>query len=160
MRDNLEIKDTKLKGKGVFSNITYNSGDIVLEITGPIIYKKDIPKPFPPESNNYFQIGKDYYIGLSGSFDDFINHSCNPNCMVYIVGQRAFIKALVKINIGAEITIDYSSTCNEYLEDWSMNCLCGHVNCRKIISGFQYIDSETQKKMIEKGIVAKFLTKV
>lgn len=155
--NNLELRDTGTKGKGVFSKVTFPAHTTIFEITGNLIYKKDIPRPFPLESNNYFQIGKDYYLGLSGSFDDYLNHSCNPNCYIYIGGTRAFLITLYQINPGTEITFDYSTTCNETLEEWKLDCNCGSFNCRKVISGFQYLDDNLKQKYIKMGIVPGYL---
>lgn len=154
---NLEIKDTGIKGKGVFSKVRFDANTTIFEITGQLIMKADIPKPYAPETNNYIQIGKDFYLGLSGSFDDYLNHSCSPNCHIYIVGTRAFLVATCQINPGDEIVFDYSTTSNETLEDWSMPCCCGSFGCRKVISGFQYLDQSKQEQYRKKGILPPYL---
>lgn len=156
---NLELKTTVDKGKGIFSKITFPIGAVIFEVTGNIVQKSSIPLPYAPETDNYFQIGKDFYIGLSGSFDDFINHSCNPNCWIDIVGTRAFIIALHQIEAGRELTFDYSTTSNETLEEWQMQCKCGTYGCRKIISGFQYLDDSLKNKYISAGIIPDYLIK-
>ncbi len=156
---NLELKDTPSKGKGIFSRITFPTGTTIFEVTGRIVQKDSIPKPYAPEVDNYFQIGATTYIGLSGSYDDFINHSCNPNCWVYIVGTRAFIVALRQINPGDELTFDYSTTSSETTEEWAMPCCCGSFGCRKLISGFDYLDDKRKEEYIRMGIVPTYLIK-
>lgn len=157
--NNLELKDGGVEGRGVFSKVTFPANTTIFEITGQVIKKKDIPYPFPPESNNYIQIGKDTYLGLSGSFDDYLNHSCNPNCKIHIVGTRAFLITMYQVNPGTELTFDYSTTCNEILNEWQMNCNCKSYNCRKTISGFQYLNEDKQKEYIKMGIIPEYLIK-
>lgn len=157
--DNLELRQTSSKGKGVFSKVIFPSQTTIFEITGQLITKSSIPKPYTPETNNYIQIGEDFYLGLSGTFDDYLNHSCNPNCYIYTVGSRAFLTTLYQINVGDEITFDYSTTCNETLEEWQMTCNCGLFICRKIISGFQYLDDKKKEVYINLGIVPDYIIK-
>lgn len=59
----------------------------------------------------------------------FVNHSCEPNCeYFYYEGEdpdRLFLHALVTIERGAELTIDYG-----WPADVAIRCLCGKATCR------------------------------
>jgi len=108
--------------------------------------------------NNVLQIGPNLYIGPSGRADDYIRHSCNPNCFVHASGRRAVLYSLYVIPTGGELTFDYSSTATDDVNTWKMDCTCGDINCRKVISGFQYLNSNLQNEYKKKGIAALFIS--
>jgi uncharacterized protein len=149
--DNLLIKNSNM-GKGVFSNKTWVKGEILLEFKGDKINSDFIPKN--NYVDHYLQIGKGKYLGPSGDIDDFVNHSCEPNTGVIFEGSRIFLKVIKDINIGDEIFFDYSTTVNE--DDWSMECSCKSLNCRKIIADFKYLPSYIKHKYIELNIVPEY----
>jgi SET domain-containing protein len=61
----------------------------------------------------------------------YINHSCNPNSEIVLVGRypnkRAYIKATRNIRSEEEITFDYQL---EYFKgEQILRCRCGSRNC-------------------------------
>jgi len=149
----LHTKSTQ-KGTGVFTKISIPANAVILEFTGDIIPKEQTT--FQP--SDVLQVGSNRVIGPSGAIDDFINHSCNPNCLVYIVGNRAFLYSLYEIPVNSELTFDYSTSSTDLISEWRMDCKCGSYNCRKTISGFQYLDEDLKKEYIQKGMVPVFIT--
>lgn len=150
----LKVKPCKT-GLGVFTNVQIPANVPILEVRGNIYLEKDLPDPNHP---TLLQVGPNTFIGPSGGVDDSINHSCNPNCMMHVVGNRAILYSLYVIPAGSELTFDYSTTATDSYEKWSMTCLCGQVNCRKVISGFQNLDPELQQSLIKKGLVPLYIT--
>lgn len=150
---NLERRETSTKkGRGVYSKVLLPAGQVILEFKGDIIQKKDI--------QNYgevLQISEKNYLGLSGSLDDYINHSCDPNCGLRIVGSRALLVSLYDIKPDTEITFDYSTSSNDTKEEWTLDCACGSVKCRKKISGYQYLDKDLKSFYESKKIVPNYL---
>ena len=146
----LEIKETP-KGKKTFAKIKFNKDDVIYEFMGEKL--KDVI----PEDYLCTQIGKNIFLKPSGLFEDYTNHSCNPNAFIKIVGNRAFLTALCLINIGDEVTWDYSCSSTEDKSTFNMNCSCHKFLCRKEISGFQYLADEQKQKYIEMGIVPDYL---
>ena len=77
---------------------------------------------------------KYWYINalVGGSIARFVNHSCEPNS--YMVGlndysdraqpRKMFLKSLVGIEKGAELTFRYSAKALKF------ECLCGSLGCR------------------------------
>eukprot|EP00474_Spongospora_subterranea_P009303 CRZ09761.1 hypothetical protein [Spongospora subterranea] len=65
----------------------------------------------------------------------FINHSCNPNCVVqkWTDGPHIRIAIMTGHNIpcGQELTIDYAFY--DSRSQIRQKCLCGSANCRKVI---------------------------
>lgn len=149
----LEIKSSKT-GKGVFTKIQIPAKAPIIEFTGDIIPKDKLNL----DPSQFLQVGFDRFIGPSGSIDDYINHNCKPNCLVSIVGNRAILYSLYVIPKGYELTFDYSTSSTDTLDTWKMNCNCGSFNCRKVISGYQYLSESIKKEYVEKGMVPVFIT--
>lgn len=150
---NIEFIETK-KGKGVYTSVDIPANTTILEFKGDVLTKETLNC----ESKYYLQIGKDKFIGPSGDVDDYVCHSCNPNCSLYIVGSRAFLTSIYFIAKNTELTFDYSTSSTNSLDEWSIDCKCGFFKCRKKISGYQYLDSETKEKYEKLGIVPRYLT--
>ncbi|MDE7114433.1 MAG: SET domain-containing protein-lysine N-methyltransferase, partial [Acetatifactor sp.] len=73
----------------------------------------------------------------------YINHSCSPNCGLR--GEITFV-AMRDINADEEITFDYAFLDNE---DYQFQCSCGSLNCRKVITGFDWKIKELQNEYKE-----------
>jgi SET domain-containing protein len=159
MKNSLYVKETTAKGKGLFTKTSFKKNDIIIEFEGDIIDRADIPFPYPdtPEVNNLKQISKDKFLSMSGDMDDFINHSCNPNCKFTIRGSRAFLEALYDISKDTELTFDYSITSTDTHADWSMSCSCGSYTCRKIISGYDTLSEEKKTEYLTLGVVPNYV---
>jgi SET domain-containing protein len=149
---NLKIVDTK-NGKGVITTVDIPPNTVIFEFNGDIFNRDNLPSDNP----YYLQIGPNKYLGPSGDYDDYINHSCNPNCGLIIVGSRAFLKSLYFIPHGTEITFDYSTSSTESYDEWTMKCNCGYYNCRKNISGYHSLPEDIKNKYEKLKIVPYYL---
>ncbi len=148
----LKVLPTK-NGDGVFTTVDIPAKTPILECTGDFFSNTNLPN-----HPAVLQIADDLFLGPSGTADDKINHSCNPNCYLYIVGKRAILFSLYLIRANTELTFDYSTSSTDTLDQWKMDCNCGSYNCRKVISGFQYLDPKLQEEYKQKGMVPLFLT--
>lgn len=142
----LEIRDTKLKGKGLFTTISIPSGMTILRFDGTQIQRKDIPDFSGKDASNLLQIGTTLYLNLKQLPAFFGNHSCKPNCRVIISVNKAFLSAIMPIAPGDELTYDYSTTSTETIDTWSMECNCSLFGCRKVITGAKSIPEEQRKR--------------
>ena len=149
----LTVKKSR-NGSGLFTTIEIPANIPIIEITGTIIPIEEIDNYNP---DKVIQIGPYSYIGESGGIDDYINHSCNPNCKMHVVGNRAILYSLYVVPKNNELTFDYSTTSTDNMNEWNMQCNCGENNCRNIISGFQHLDKELQEKYKQNGMAALFL---
>jgi SET domain-containing protein len=156
MNNNFYLKDS-LGGKGVFTNKKFKAGDFVLEFGGQLYQLEELPKPYNDVDDHYMQIDETLYLGPSGSFDDFINHSCDPNCGVKMVDGKVNLFSIKEICVGDELTWDYSTTMDE--DNWEMNCLCGKNICRGKIRDFKYLPKKIQQKYINAGVVPDYILK-
>lgn len=152
----LKVQQSKTGAMGTFTTIDIPANVPIIEITGTIYTDKTLPDPNDP---TVLQVGPDTFIGPSGGCDDSIQHSCDPNCLIHVVGNRAILYSMYVIKAGMEITFDYSTTSTDTLDTWKMDCKCGSVNCRKIISGFQCLDEKTKKEMLDKNIVPIYIAR-
>lgn len=150
----LKLQPTKM-GQGVFTSIKIPVGVPVVEVTGEVYAEDKLPDPNHPA---LLQVNHNTFIGPSGDVDDYINHSCDPNCRVHIVGNRAILYSLYDIPANSEITFDYSTNSTDTLDKWQMNCQCGKFNCRKIISGLQYVNSSIVEDYKKRGMIPLFIT--
>lgn len=148
----LKIKQFK-NGNGVYSTIDIPANAPIIEVTGDLHIEETMPEPNHPA---WIQVSNTWFIGPSAQADDFINHSCDPNCFLHIVGKRAIFYSMYQIKSGTELTIDYSVSSTDSMDKWKMNCNCGSFKCRKIISGFQYLSKELQEEY--KNITPMFIS--
>lgn len=151
----LTVKESKKGGRGTFTNTKIPAGSPIMEVTGPVRLDREIPSE--DNLSMYLQVGPNTYIGLSGAADDYLNHSCDPNCYVHVVGNRALLFSLYVIPKDAELTFDYSISSTDTLESWKMDCNCGSYKCRKVISGFQYLDPALQEIYKKKNVVPLYI---
>jgi hypothetical protein len=149
----LKTKSTKT-GKGVFTTVKIPANMPIIEMKGDIF----IDKPGHLDHAQVLQVGPNTFLGPSGEVDDYINHSCDPNCYMHVVGNRAILYSLYVIPANSELTFDYSLTANNEKEDWTMACNCGSNKCRKEISGFQHLSPELQDEYKKKKMVPLYLT--
>jgi len=138
---NIIVKDSKIRGKGVFAARNFKKGETVI-IWHPksLIFQKDMSSLSEDDRNHTTYAGKGKYF-VMGSPERFVNHSCEPN--TYVEEQKDV--ALKDIKKGEEITTDYAIN---VLDDWQMECKCGSKTCRKIIYGdFRKLDKKNKKRL-------------
>ena len=149
------IKDTN-KGKGLFADSFIAKGMILTRLSGKYLFS-DLADPIA--SANLLQIDKSTYLDLEGFPEFFINHSCNPNVKIKILGNQVALVAIRNINSNEELSFDYSSTSTDDKEKWCMTCKCSEWNCRKDISGFKYLNKSQKDYLYSVGAVPDFITK-
>lgn len=148
----LKVRNSKT-GNGVFTTVQIPANAPILEFGGDFFTKENLKHP----QDRILQIGKNLYLGPSGDVDDYINHSCKPNCYLSIIGKRAILYSSNIITIDSEITFDYSTSSTDSINEWSMNCLCGQPTCRKIISGFKYLSDDLKNHYRKNDMLPLFI---
>jgi SET domain-containing protein len=131
----LRVGDAGVRGKGVFAEGRIEPGELVWDYAGDERWIKEIP----PELWRYcFQVDYDrYVVPDEGSAGRFMNHSCEPNCVIM---GRTKVVALRRIEPGEEVTFDYST--NVGWEGFSMECECGTMGCRKTVRSYRQLPDE------------------
>lgn len=139
-RDFIRVGRSKIAGRGVFAKRKIPRGSRVIEYKG-----KRRPTPdFIPERPDgkpghvyLFRLREGVVIdaGIGGNEARFINHSCEPNCEMYMFNDHAYVYASRDIAKGEELTYDYqlrraSGIRRKKADAPSYACTCGAENCR------------------------------
>lgn len=108
--------------------------EILITYDGPII----------DYSTRYsIQIDDNRHIEGTPESNAYLNHSCAPN--TYVDWNGPFLRALLDIGAGEELTCNYLTT------DWDLHekfvCTCGSPTCFGEIKGFKYLSPEQQRAL-------------
>lgn len=152
--NNFAVGDTHL-GKSVFAAREFKKNDVITQFTGPILEKKRLPRQYEGERDRFVQIGVEEFMGPSGEIDDLINHSCEPNAGLKFGESGPLLVALEKIEVGEEITWDYSTTM--YKNTWRMICGCRKPSCRKVIGDFTLLPASLQRRYLRLNVIPNYL---
>lgn len=152
-RKNLKIIPAGKKGEGLTTTIPIQKGNFICEYAGEVISEDEANIRY--ESNkrlgkmNYvFYINEHFgeknyktYIDPSvfGNIGRYINHSCEPNCGLYLIRVEHFtpklcIFAKTNIEMYDEITFDYGNQ-NSVVDTVTdrIACLCNAETCRRYL---------------------------
>lgn len=146
----VEVRNSGINGRGLFAKDKINKGEVVT-VSGGIIVDDEEYKKLKNKKKEFFMtystpVADGFYI-ISGFShkklepDDFYNHGCSPNC---VLGGHLVITALRDIEKDEELTLDYGTFEDD--ENYKLICNCGSPECRKIITGKDWMKPELQKK--------------
>ncbi len=156
--DLCEVRGSIIHGRGVYATQDIAPEVEVIEYVGEPINKET------SEDRAWDQYAKSeengdaavYIFTLDDKWDidgnvpwniaRLINHSCDPNCEAWTIGQQIFIHSLRDIKEGEELTFDYGFDIECY-EDHP--CLCGSDHC------IGYIVSQEQWPELRAKLAAK-----
>ena len=132
------IQTSSQHGKGVFARSAISAGERVLAFSGSRLHRSQVNF-----EDYHLQVEADFYIGPSGAADDFVNHSCQPNC-----GFQAGLNlvALRAIAADEELTWDYSTAIDEEAYP-GFACSCGASLCRGKVQSFRDLPPEIQARL-------------
>ena len=103
--DSLIVKRT-VTGLGLLTLKPIKAGKRVIEYTGLLITNEEADR-----RRGKYLFGIDDKYTLDGSPRSnkarYVNHSCSPNAVAFIVGRRVWIYSARDIEAGEEITLDY-----------------------------------------------------
>ena len=120
----IEVRDSKIHGKGIFSTGFIPKGELVMIIRGDVIDEDECMRREDEEDNVYIFWNGDTYIDTNNYGKiRYINHDCEPNCDVIDRDEDTLnLVAAKNILPGEELVIDYGY--EEIYEDCSCNtCL-------------------------------------
>lgn len=108
-------------GKGVFARRKFKTDAIIAEMTGELIHDPEYTSSYCVDMGDDVALEPDPPLR-------FLNHSCDPNCELFVYEDdlfRLYLVTLRPIQAGEELTIDYG-----WPADVAIPCLCGSKNCR------------------------------
>ena len=133
-------KISPVHGSGLFASCDISEESKIIEYIGEKITKKvsleRIQEQFDRAQDNgsvgsvyIFTLNKRYDIDgdIPENYAKFINHSCDPNCVVYTLRGKIWVLALKDIQKDEELTYNYNFSFNDDYEDYP--CSCGAHNC-------------------------------
>jgi len=125
----IEVKDSGIKGKGVFATDVIGRGQVIFAIDDSFVIDEDNSdhRQFIGAEPDHCDYLADGTVVLMQEPECYINHSCDPNVYIYAVGGNRFVLAMHTIAAGEELAFDYAI--NIVNGDW-LDCRCGAANCR------------------------------
>lgn len=130
--DSWEIKQTKKRGRGVFSKKEIKAGTVIGDYLGKVINiaEYDLNNDKKRLYLMYLSDQASIYPDLSKPGPHLLNHSCTPNCWMYIYRGHTLFFTLRKIDPGEELTISYLlSPDEETCKPCTHTCKCGSRYC-------------------------------
>ena len=128
-----EIRKTKNKGRGLFAKGDISKATVIGDYVGKVMRPEDA---IINEENFYLMYYHDRAVilpDLRKTGVHVLNHSCNPNCWLYIYKGHTLAFAFKEILKGAELTIPYllPPLNNKFCDPCSHICHCGSLSCTK-----------------------------
>jgi hypothetical protein len=148
----LYAQDVPGKGRGVFANRTFHRGEQVLVFGGQV---KDVDAY--SDLTHALQVGPRDFLCASGGIDDYVNHSCDPNCGVRDEDGQILLFALRAIRKGEEISFDYATTQTGGF--FVFDCQCGAAECRGYVGDFHEMPKPRQEFYLSHGALLSYLTR-
>lgn len=140
----VEIRENAF-GRGVYSLREWMPTDVILISTGKLVSER---------TAHTIQVDTKLHL-LAESPLLYLNHSCDPNCGLFIPAgaSELALHARRKIKVGEELTLDYESFEDDiqFLKD----CACGTQLCRRTLRGYKNLPVEIRDEYGE--FVAEYL---
>ena len=118
-------------GMGLFATEVIPKHVRIFEYTGNIITNAEADA-IPGKPRYLYNLSRTHTLDGSprSNIGRYANHSCKPNAIIYVYGQRIYVKSLREIQPGEEITYDYGK---EYFDAFigKENCLCPKCTARR-----------------------------
>lgn len=153
--EKVDIRNSPIEGKGLFSNSDIEEGEKLIIWGGDYVNKEEAEK-YRKAGKLVMQWDDNLYSYEDRGDDDgyFINHSCDPN--MWMIDAYTLV-AKRPIKAGEELTADYIfwEDDEDYVSKWE--CNCRSLNCRKRITGKDWQNPELQK--LYKGHFSPLLNK-
>lgn len=134
------VKRSKSGGFGLFTLTSLRPGQVVLPFTGEIV-------DFASANPVSLQLSHDLFLKGETEPDDYLNHSCDPNCCVrFFRGSQILLVARRAVAAREELTFNYNTTEYDLLEQervfkapCAFICSCGARNCTGKVAGFRHL---------------------
>jgi SET domain-containing protein len=146
MNPNLEVRNTKKYGKGVFTKEDIKKDSTLAFFGGYIMSLQEESLLDKSIRDSAHQIDDNLVIGIKNVKEiqdvDFFNHSCEPNAGFR--GQICLV-SMKNIKKGEEVTFDYAMVLGGD-EPYELNCQCSNSTCRGKITNTDWKNLKLQKE--------------
>ena len=142
------------KGYGTVASEPITAGEVVAAFGGRCVTRDEFDLLPTSQQVRSLQIDEQLYIAGAPEPEpaDFINHSCEPNCML---NGNVVLAAMRDIAVGEELTYDYATSDGSDYDEFE--CACGTPLCRGKISGHDWMLPELQLRY--RGSFSPYLAK-
>jgi hypothetical protein len=140
------------KGLGVFATPGFRRGERILWFRGPLL-----PTGSIDDFTHAIQVDEGLFLGASGEIDDYVNHSCDPNCSLESAPPRLSLVAVRDIASGEEVTFDYSTCLLD--ESFFDGCGCASHRCRGRIVPFWELAPAWRSRYQRLDMVPEFVVR-
>lgn len=132
--DSWEIKNSKIKGRGVFAAADIAPGTVIGDYLGKVI--NTAMDDTTEKDDLYLMYYHDYASIVpadpKASGIHLLNHSCTPNSWVYTYKGHTLVFSLRKIFKGEELTVSYLlSPGDEFCKSCTHICKCRSKFCKQ-----------------------------
>ncbi len=132
MNEKLSAGKSTINGRGCFAAVRIPKRTKVGELRGERITNREaVQRVARGGKVRICEIDQRWSIDASvgGDASRFINHSCAPNCFSRIQQGHILFFALRDIEVGEEISLDYTPS-----QHPGRRCTCGAATCRGVMS--------------------------
>jgi hypothetical protein len=142
------------RGHGTVASEPIAAGEVVAGFGGRCVTRVEFELLPASQQVRSVQIDEDLYMAGAPEPEpaDFINHSCNPNC---VVAGNVVLVAGRDIAVGEELGYDYATTDGSDYDEFE--CNCGADLCRGKVSGHDWMLPELQLRY--RGSFSPYLAK-
>ena len=144
----IEIKDSPVRGDGLFASEPVKKGEVVCIVGGRVMTDSEFAAFQSTHSlYSFIQIDEDLYLAedleTTPSLAAFMNHSCDSSVWM---ADDVTLLARRDIEAGEEVTVDYALFTTQ--SNWMLDtrCRCGSPDCRRIITGDDWMREDVQEK--------------
>jgi hypothetical protein len=119
-------------GLGVFAREAISAGEVLIALAHVFVEQR---------ARHTIQIDAHCHQAGTGEIDDYLNHSCDPNCALNF--ERLELVARRALAAGEELNFNYLSS------EWDMaapfTCECGAPACVGQVRGLRHLDPAAQE---------------
>ncbi len=142
------------KGYGNFAVESIAAGEVIAAFGGRCVTREEFD--LLPVGQQVRSVQIDEHLYMAGTLEpepaEFINHSCEPNCLV---SGSVVLVAGRDISVGEELVYDYATTDGSDYDEFE--CACGTASCRGKITGHDWMLPELQIRY--RGSFSPYLAK-
>ncbi len=143
-------------GRSLYSRTGHPAGEVLLEHYGRRV---SFAEGQGEASDHVMEIGEDEVFLASGDLDDYVNHSCEPNCRLrFEPDGRVFLVAMRDIAPGEDLSFDYATTTTRAgiaaFPGWRFQCRCGAAGCRGEVGCAEDLPLERLRYYARQGALA------
>jgi uncharacterized protein len=121
----VKVGTSRIAGQGLFAAQDIRQGTSIIQYLGEKISKAESHTRLAQGNAYIFELNERYDIDGKGRSNTarYINHSCDPNCLVEKTTRTIWIIARRNIKAGEELSYNYGYDAKKYV------CTCGAKNC-------------------------------